>query len=340
MRNIFIIQSPFQLLSAIEAANYFREDDNVLIVCYVPEDKTNQQIRNVLELYKYWVELIEISSPSNFFLRGIKLLCLMKKLINSGFQTDRIFIGEYRSWYMVQFFHNINPKQCFLLDDGNITIELQKKYIPTNKLYGEFSLKVALWEWFLSLILDLNKNKYILINLFTCFDLKPFNPSQLVIRHSFEFARLLSKNKGMDHESIYFFGGNLCELGLLPIRRELKLIEVVREYYQKMNVKMNYIPHRRESQEKIELIQNELKINVIRFIFPAEIEMLGRDVLPFGIASFYSTVLLTLPKICSFVSVDAFKFPLTEIPVKYQAEIGQIYSDYQNTQGIKVLEVL
>lgn len=334
MNNLFIVQSPFQLLSAIEAANYFRADRNTLVVCYVGEENNNAQINQLVKLYSNWCEVMTISPSKSNFLTGIKALRLLKEMANARFNPQRIFIGEYRSWYMPHFFQMLNPQECFLLDDGNVTIELQKNYLLENRPYGLAGVKSWIKRGVVNLLLGANKNEKRLIHLFTNFDLKQFSPQQQVIQHSFEFIRSSAIKKRIDKTTIYFFGGPISELGLLPLTRELVLIDLIKKHYEAMDLKMSYIPHRRDTQEKIELIAGKLKIEVIRFDSPAEVELVSRATQPCGIASFYSTTLLTLPKISSFEYVDAFKLPISELPEVYRLEIESVYSKYDTVMRV------
>lgn len=340
MQNLFIVESPFQMLSAIEGANYFKGEENTLIVSYSSEDKNNEQIRMVLECYQHWDHVIELAPSRYSFLTGIKLLHEMKKLIESDYRPRRIFIGEYRSRFMTQFFHSMTPHECFLLDDGNITIELQEKYLKNNKPYGNNSIKSRVKNLMLAILTGVRQEETILIHLFTCFDLQPFDTRQSVIKHTFDFAKSFSKKKLVEQTTVFFFGGNFSGLGMLPIKREIELIEAAKNYYEKMNLKMVYVPHRRESEGKVKMVRHVLNLDVIRFQLPAEIEILKLDTLPYGIASFCSTVLFTLPRIANFSSVDSFQLPISEMPEQLQSEIAKVYSTYRNSGFIQVLEVL
>lgn len=338
--NIFIVQSPFQLLSAIEGANYFKGDKNTLIVCYSPESVGNQQISMLMDYFRHWDDVIIIPPPKFTFQMGVNLIFTLRTVVKTGIRPERIFIGEYRAWQMIQYFHTLQPKECFLLDDGNITIELQKKYLSTNRVYGSIRFRGRLLKWVLTFFMRLKQESNIVIHLFTCFDLQPFSCRQLVLRHSFEFAKLFSRNKEIDSSVVFFFGCNFSGLGLLSIEREIELISTVKLYYEKANLKLAYIPHRRESKDKIKLIQERLKLNTICFDFPAEVEMIKRETLPYGIASFYSTVLFTLPRICKFLSIDAFEFPLSELPKQFHSEVEQMYLDIRSSGNIQVRKIL
>lgn len=124
----------------------------------------------------------------------MKLLLFIKTIEKKFNKVDKIFIGEYRSWYMRQYFNILNPKKCFSLDDGNITIELAKSYIPTGKEYKfaktyKSIIKNIINNFLLLLLFYRMSKKRIDIDLFTCFDVKQFLEKDRYIEHSFEYLK-------------------------------------------------------------------------------------------------------------------------------------------------------
>lgn len=328
MRNLFIIQSPFQLISAIEGANYFSGDENTLIICYTTEERNNEQIRMALEYYPHWSEVIELFPTGLPLWPSLQLLLEARKRGKSGYQPERVFIGEYRSQYMVLLLRIMKPRECFLLDDGSITIGIQEEYLKGNRPYVTPGIKGWIVKWVLPVLFRVDRREQLVIHLFTCFDLQPISERQRVIVHSFEYAKSHAGKKTVDQTAIYFFGGHLSGLDVLSEDRELALIGQVKDYFGKRGFRMIYIPHRREPDRKIQRLQTELGMEVIRFNNAAELEVLSLPTIPYGIASFYSTVLLTLPKLCDFTLVQSFQLPLAEMPECYRPVIELTYLEY------------
>lgn len=334
MRNLFIIESPFQLISATEGAHYFSGDHNTLIVLFTPEENNNRQLRQLLNLSNYWNEVLTIDYPKRHLYYGIDAIKSLKRIAQNDVTPDRVFIGEYRSWLMNQFFHTLRPKDSFLLDDGNITIELQNNYLPRRLSATKFSFVSFLHAKFLQFIFGLRPQRKIDIHLFTCFDLQPYDSRQKIIKHSFSWLRSNCQFDSVDQTSIFFFGGNLSGAGLLPIDYELLLLRNVFKYYQCRGLGIIYIPHRRESDEKIRMIQNMLEIQILRIDLPAELALSRLSSLPKGISAFYSTVLFTLPKIYHFEILDSFRIPIARFPEDRRSEVEQVYLSYQGKMNI------
>lgn len=341
--NLFIVESPFQLLSAVEANNYYSNEENVLIIKYAPEksnSKNNEQLRLLKSLIN-WSKIIEIENSSSFIVANLKLVFQIKEIQKKFTYIDKIFIGEYRSWFMRQYFNILDPISCFALDDGNMTVELQKSYIPTGKYYEIKTWKSFVKRFFYKLILLFFKSKQVKnrldINLFTCFDLNPYSKKQTLIKHSFEYLKKQNKSKEVLKNVVYFFGGNLSESGVISEENEIQELIEVQKYYVERNIRLVYLPHRRESSKKLDYIANELNIELRYSTYPAEIEFITMDALPQYLASFMSTALYTVSNIVDFDDVIAFELPFEKINNLYQKDITSAYDDYKKT--IKVINL-
>ncbi|MFX4235813.1 hypothetical protein ACOL3F_07695 [Aliarcobacter butzleri] len=341
--NLFIVESPFQLLSAVEVNNYFGNEKNILIIKYSPEklaESNNQQLR-LLKNYINWENIYEIDNSLSYFISNLKLLLFIKTIQKelAKDNIDKIFIGEYRSWYMRQYFNILNPKKCFSLDDGNITIELAKSYIPTGKEYKfpktyKSIIKNIINNFLLLLLFYRVPKKRIDIDLFTCFDVKQFLEKDRYIEHSFEYLKEKNKMKDILENTVYFFGGNLSELDLISEQEEIKLLKSIFYYFNNKNIKMVYLPHRRESSKKLEFIKNSFGIELRYSKYPAEIEFTLMKEIPQYLASIVSTALHTVSKIVSFDETIAFQLPLNKINKIYLEDIVTTYEEYKKTMKV------
>jgi hypothetical protein len=330
--NLFIVESPFQLISAIEANFYFK-DKSIFIIKYNKNKKNIQQIKQLIKFFKL-KNFIEIEPIFSNFEADIRLLILLKKLKNYSF--NKIFIGEYRSFHMRKFFDFFANADKYCLDDGNVSFEIAKLIQNRQDQYYYNSFKGKLKKIIYSVqsaIFNLNLPIRRDIKLFTCFDI----PCKIeYIKHNFEF---LKKNylKDINYKNIvYFYGSNLSELNV-PINKEINFLKYILNYYKHKNLEIFYIPHRNENKEKIKLIKKigfQIKTNT----YPAEIQILIDKIAPLHIASFTSSVLLTLPILYNFKSVTSFKIDLNLITSKYKNEIKTVYTHYSNKVNIEYIK--
>jgi hypothetical protein len=337
--NLFIVESPFQFLSAIEANNYFK-NVGVFIVKYNGELNNKLQIKKMIELFKV-ENIIEIETKFSNFDANIQLLWLLKKLIKNKKKFINIFIGEYRSFHMRKFFDYFPDANSYCLDDGNITIEINN-YIKLKKDQYYFEgLKGNLKKIIYSIeILIMNLYSEPIkrdINLFTCFDVD-LNHSKNSIKHYFEYIKLFNNknNKNNKNNIVYFYGSNLELMGI-KLSDEIKLLKKIKQFYSDKNIEIIYLPHRRESKNKINYIENILKLRTKCSTFPAEIEMVINLSKPKHISSLFSSVLMTLPLLNTFESTICFSFPLVHVKQKYYEELLSLKNEYQ--KYIKIIEL-
>lgn len=339
--NLFVVESPFQLLSAIEANYFFKNEQNILIINYPPQkfhSKNNDQLKLLKDLM-IWDQVYELDKNLSYFEFNLKLLILIKKIKKNLKMIDKVFIGEYRSWYMRQCFNVLNPEQCFIIDDGANTIAMQKDFIPTGKYYEirDFRSLIRKIINYLSIFLLFYKipNTRKDINLFTSFDLMPYSNKQTIIKHNFEYIKAKMSDKKVLKNCVYFFGSIMTEDNFMEEFVEFEELKKIANYFILRGVsEVVYMPHRRESKEKIDKIKKELNFEIRYNQYPAEIEFILMDEVPEYLASFYSTALHTVSTMIDFKEVLAFELPYEKISQTYREGTREIYETYQKTMKV------
>jgi hypothetical protein len=241
---------------------------------------------------------------------------------------------------MRQYFNILNSNRCFVLDDGNITLELAKSYLSTGKDYASIrTWKSYLKKLFNNLIIFFindykTPKKRIDIDLFTCFDVLPYSNEQLLINHSFEFIKNKNNVKSTLIDVVYFIGGRLSEADAMTEEDEFSELKKVKQYFDARNIRMTYIPHRRESINKLELFNKNLNIEIKYFEYLAEIEFLQMKELPCYLASYMSTALYTVSRMINFNEVISFQLPFDIINKIYLEDIVTVYEEYKKTMKV------
>lgn len=324
--NLFIVESPFQLLGAIEAQNYFQGMDSVLILKLTPEKRNNKQMKELLR-FANWGKVFV--AHSFFFVTTAELfiipIILYYRMTNRTF--SRIFVGEPRSKFMNIVIANVQNDESYFLDDGNLTFwindMLNKQFSVKNILAksGDAKLKGLLYRFF-GLRTDFN----FVPHWFTCFDIES-KTEQKIVQHNFEYIKskldLNSKT-----EDVYFIGGNFSELGIINHDDELNLLSTIFNTYYS-NKPISYCAHRRESKQKlskIEAISERIKIR--SFNYPLELALILQGIKIDNFSSFQSTALLTLNKIFSPENIVMFRIPDELVSGQFKAEISSTYFSY------------
>lgn len=350
--NIFVVESPLQLISAIEATKTFEIGDdleqtkNVLVIRFGDSSRiqNNGQMRWLQKLFE-WDEIIDFSDPHTFSL----LLHLWRRYkmryISRKYQTHKIkfFMGEFRAEWMHYLRHYLKPDCTFLLDDGAVTIQVQREYLAKDRLLPHSPSPTLLKNTLKKLIYSKILKSRILskpLNLFTVFDLEPIG-SQKVITHKYKFVSALVNTKEISvlHE-VWFFGSKYSEAKILTEETELELLKQVRSYFAVTNgdLKFKYIPHRDESSDKLKKIEYDLDITVFPLGVPAEVYILHNCVRPEICAGYYTTALLNTKVMQPTVSIVSFRIPAKGINAKFQNPISNVY-EFIRESGISILDL-
>lgn len=256
-RNLYIVESPLQLLCAYEK---IVSQKNVTIVARMNGNQRNDS--QLLEVAKALdLNVIKKILRPHYIRRDIikNFLFIMKLLT----RYDNYYFGSYHSKLLVFVRKFLSAEKIVMLDDGVATLLAQKDMAKKGKAY----------------------------NVFTFFDLTPL-PLQKVEKHSFQnvvqFLGVAERQK-FGH---YFIGQKVVEVGIISSDLYASIVE--RASLMTEGNKLIYIPHRGESEEilrRLSFIKN-LEIRVIDV--PIELYFISKESPPMKVYSIMSTALNTL----------------------------------------------
>ncbi|WP_318439209.1 polysialyltransferase family glycosyltransferase [Photobacterium leiognathi] len=328
MNNIYLIESPIQLKSAISYSAHLKLKNNILILIKSNSKNENTQIDGVLNKDK-WDNIYILSKFNNRFLNIIYMffysIFFFLKYRN---KVDRVMLGDYRNFFFILISRLLKFKEEILLDDGTIVVYLQYKYFRNSMIYEDYC------SFFRRIILRFVSNVKSVPNLYSIFELSCWHDVNQVNY----FVNVKKKNT-IKSKDIYFFGSKYSECGLITLYDE---IDALSKVYKKLKLDYEidsiiYIPHRSDSDEKIKMI-NSLGFTIKRLNLPAEAYFESLDSYPFVIAGFYTTVLYSLNYYFDFKSVISFDInPL--INDNHDREGAKLIYDYYKNVGINVIDL-
>ncbi|KAA1162033.1 hypothetical protein EU508_06380 [Pseudoalteromonas fuliginea] len=335
--NVYIVESPTQLMSAIEAkAN--NNGYSFLIVNYGGVERA-ENLKQIKTLVKStcWDYIFEITQSSSTYINILLVFYFTVKFrMKLKPKLTRVYIGEYRYYFFQILAKVLSTRKPVLLDDGTVTIMLQKKYFSKGK-----GLK--------SYFRDSNKKTYYFILLYSYIfrfklDDRPpdlysiFNlDGWLVDKQCNDRPQSTPKEVEMLNE-FYFFGAKYSEVGLFSLEVELLLLRFSFDYIKKnQNIPVNYVAHRDDSDKKISAIKN-LGIEVRRLGEPCEIHFSKNSFAPKFIGGFYTTSLITLPSLFKIKEVISFNLSEYVKNKDIKDNIHSIY-EYLKSHNVKVVDV-
>jgi hypothetical protein len=338
--DVFVVSSPYQALSALQARLYFNSK-NCLLIVSLPSDKESKsafEISRIVEL-SGWGEVIYVyPEERNKIVGALKRRSILKGLEFIGDLCCRnFFIGDFRVQWMHYLKNLIGPKKVYILDDGAASISIYENYLSKGIFYPEKNgIVKQLIERFLYFPFFDKKKQDLEMSMFTSYSLDGVNGLEVIKSDFLELKRYLKvEEKLIDNGEVWFFGSPYSERCIIKEEREVAFVKSCLSWLISRDYRVFYVPHRFESEKKLKKICKLDGVLIKRLDLPAEAYFILSKKTPGAIAACYSSVLETLPKIQVMHNVFSFVLPVEA----RNDNIINIYSYYRKN-NIKVVDLI
>jgi len=345
MKSVFLVKTPLQLLNAIEAKHHFNisASDSVLIA--MGDRKSRLQLIKLMHATDEWGVAIDINDISLFssdpFVKKNSFLSFLLSKINflktSFFyvrrlnrvskylkSSDYVFVGYTGYIYMTHFINIMPHNKLVFLDDGNGTYRhADKRRLGGVKLSGVGPGK-KLKIFGKRVFQGVKVKEPGAACFFSAYNVFPGDKDQ-VVKNNFSYIRGRIESLPV-LEEVYFIGSPLSEVGFISLDNYLSSLKRIKKYFEYK--KIVYIAHRRESPDKLKILECELGLKVVLFDYPIEYQLAYIGPRPNILASFFSAALDS----CSLIFEDKMKiisFRLENVETRYQSTVDKYYKSSQ-----------
>lgn len=332
--NIYLVQSPLQVLSAFEARARFGSADDIIFVMFSPNKKKNNQQLEMTLRATGWTRTYKFKPKTRIPLYNLilklRLYSYIRQLARRG--IERIFMGDFRSIWMNRARAISGAAETWLLDDGAVTPFVQKNYFnegifwpPHKKNKSQKHLR-AISNYFFRA----DQVARTPIHLFSAFHvIPPETPGQRVLQHGYEHLRGLVNQKQRANRQVFFFGSKLSEAELISHKLEVDSLINIAAWYQQQGASLVYIPHREDKARKLESLALA-GIEVRNLGLPAELYFALATEVPAHIATFCSSAINNLSVMYEFDSMRAFVLPQSGIRPSSRKAFELLYSGFES----------
>jgi hypothetical protein len=280
---IFIVESPLQLLSAIEAAGYFGSAHNELILIRNRHPVNVRQMRQILS-----------TSPVSFHVRAeisthqtkalyYELFRLLRSMRRSRY--SRVFVGDFNCGYMRVFGANVPAEHVCLLDDGIAALYMED--LLTEQKSWRASVRGLLARG-LGFRPELNLAD---CDVFSFFPRASESPKEWIC-HSFSRLRERLKLQTVAPSLHLVVGqGGLVDQGFLE---ERVYFDLLRGLTAGLKGEILYAPHRHEDRARVARIAEQLAFKIKDFDQPIELALAQMAPCPATVSAFMSTALFSI----------------------------------------------
>ncbi len=340
--DLFVLNTPFQLLGAFEAMDAFSVEERIVLIQQRDDGDSahGRQLRTTAALLGFddaiWYPRVagRVSAGQTAQLAR----CIRDRVGNGPVSRpfERTFIGEVRlrqfRMLAATLIAQVNGGS-WILDDGTQTISHVRTIRERGywKPSGSAILRLVRSgrDFFLH---DLHDPVMPRFRLFTCFDFLPDKGLQIV-RHDFGALRKRFDITDPQEGLRILLGSPAVEDG--AVSADVYRLSVARLLSRFEGTgSVQYYPHRRENPEKLRVLTEAFPISIAEPEYPVEIELLTRRLYPVEIAAFASTALFTLSRIFPGSRIVNGTFPQETISpshVDQYKRFNAYFADYLET---------
>jgi hypothetical protein len=320
--NVFVVDTPYQLLNAIEAIHSLQLSNNHLFLIRF----RNSSLERFLPLIKA-ADWARVSFPSVLIeptpwvskalgARAYRWYCCylnfkrmrtLAKIARSIKHADKIFLGHYwaeEKWYMRHIANTIKYNALYLLDDGTDTIDINerrnridgdKQPAHTEKNDGHTSLSKRLVRSLRTKYWTGNVTEAPSVTFFTTYEIDVRN-GDLLVRNNYDFLRsMLPAQQIPKQDAVLFIGQCIVDDRSIEANVYLDFLSKVREYF--AGKKLIYVPHPRESASWVAEIGKHLQCDLWSPSSVIEYDLIAQGVRPNIVAGFQSSALISLARL-------------------------------------------
>jgi hypothetical protein len=278
------------MINAIEAIHQLKlgQDENILILLANNISVNNitqmKEIAKSIDWHKTHVLQWNVQGYLNLLRSGMKLAAIARQ--HSAF--DNIMLGHY-SKPLFTFANAANYNQLHMLDDGLKTVLDHRALLQSSSARMDTAtskVKRMLMKAVSSRI-DFASPEFFIF--FTAFCLET-GPAFSVEQNTYSWLKSL--RQGVDQkEEVYFLGKHTVEIGKHRFEDYANVLKKIKQHY---NLPLVYLPHRRESPEKLDVLAKRLQIEIRPQHLPIELVLAQSQHIPRYVVGFTSTALITL----------------------------------------------
>jgi hypothetical protein len=303
MKGLFLVESPFQLLSAFEATDFYNLSDLRIYIRLSGDINNDQELSSLSQVLfpkSSKIKQFRIENKSRSLNNIMSMAYYWVYFLIIQFKYDYIFLGNFDSRFLNFFSRIVKTSKIILLDDGIKNIIIQARFSDSFHF-----------------------------NLFTMLSELTPHDGQRIDYNTFEKAKKCfgsNQSKILLTNKVIFVGSKMSEIGVMS---EDAYIDAIKQILSKYNhCEVIYIAHRGESTQKLAKLQYEIDFLNIQYLgYPLELYFLQETILPKTILSFYSAALIGLKHICSECQIESYLF--NHLDSRYESVIQLCYAYFK-----------
>lgn len=331
---VFLVESPLQALNAIEYARLTGVTKSLLVVHFGKGNwrKNKSQIEVALA-YANFSGIVRLPGSSLSVVRFLLLEAVLALIWAFSPHICALAVGDWRKSWMRKAARRASKAALTVLDDGFGSIDILGT--PDQTSAWETAFNHSMQPKGTAPATAIHPPVDPGVTHFTALTSLRGSADRTVLHN--EYRYLSSINRAQPKKAVYYFGSKYSEAGYFDESYEVDFLvqNVHRLSLMFPKLPITYVPHRADNSSKLTRLRRA-GLDVTEFPMPAEIHYQSTGYFPSVIASAFSFVLVTLPKIYRFERVISFKIPIDRINVNRRATAEACYA-YLAQEGVEIV---
>ncbi len=348
---VFAIRSPYSYLNALELRNFLgltTSQCHLVIGFKVFDDIDIQQFQGLcdedqwaavsyvpvnMDAYLFYNKLGQVGSFG--VLEKIrwmkKFVQSIEKVLPPAGEVCGVILQNIEDYLFLHIGNSLASDNIYCLDEGARTIctamaRSDKDNSFVGKVLGEYAKRNAM-----GLLYGYRVNPIKSIQYFSCYTV-PLRKNDTLAVNTYDLLRTKLQDVPKDLETLLFIGSSLSEVGVVSEEYYLCSLKKILSYYS--GKKIHYIAHRGDSEEKLCKIENDIGMKVVKYDIPFELVISQSESIPYGVVSFYSSVLVNCYKMfAGNLKVVSVRLDYDEISNRHKDDIENVYSYFEKISG-------
>ncbi|MDA8980737.1 alpha-2,8-polysialyltransferase family protein [bacterium] len=333
--NVFVIDSPLQLLCAEEARSHFKIEPENSFLVVVQHDFEAKMLFTIVKGWSLedWPNIVLIAKAR---VLNVAHLILEVRRVSSliSERVERVFISHDRMLFRA-LGRAVKGEEFWLLDDGTGTLRVVENRKVSPEKLGKRRFKDIIIGG-----IGLKGEELKKLNYFTFLDIEPL-PGEAVIRHGFPMLREGLPKIKRNPDCVLLLGVGIVEQGIVTESEYRSYLDFVEKYYEGKTI--YYAPHRVENVQNLKRRFERSSIQVLSLSRPIEIELIEQTLPenPGVLAGFWSTAFTTCRAIFGDdLEISAFRVEESAIQDPFLKEGMNFCYEYFNKIGsIKIVDI-
>lgn len=267
--------------------------------------------------FKILIRLNHVATNNNQLIKLVKLLNLINvNYIRTPFKNKLNF-----TYLIIKFFFTIiNYKKIYLSEDSGVFKFLKVLFKKEKFILIDDGISV--------LHTKLKPNLYERFSIFE-------NIASNTNLNTFFFIKKLALKNKFKKKANIIIGSNYCEENIIKEKIYFNYLKTIKSKKNKLE-DLIYIPHRLEFEKKLNKIQNEIDINILKTELPIELINYELGISPLTLYGTSSTALFSMKLIYENVELIVYKFKEKHLHSRKEKilKFYKIIDDYNNINKV------